>query len=122
MTAWSLSDDRRTLTIRIPDPDGTRTVTLGWAEPATDDQVTAALAYPRLLVASARPQPGQCNTTRRRELFGGTLWIHTMTGPPTWRWPRCYRSRDRALVVGWLQHGWAVKWKRGWADRDAVDG
>jgi hypothetical protein len=109
---WTLSPDRRTLVIRISEPEGVRTVTLGWTDPATEQQVTDALAlsYPRKLML-----PGQCNTTRRVKVADGTLWVHSMTGPPTWRVPRCYRSKDGSLVVGWLRRGWALRWEREWA-------
>ena len=112
---WTLSDDRRTLTLHFPESGGTRTVVLGWAQPVTDALLMQALTSQ--LLTRTRLKAGQRNTTRVFRVLGGSLYVHCMAGPPTWWAPRCFRSADRSLVAGWLRRGWAVRWKRGWVSQ-----
>jgi hypothetical protein len=108
--AYTLSDDGMTLAIRRRIPGGTQNVTLrrqDGAGPFTAADIAFALSEtPR---AAHRMQPGQRNTTRRVVTRFGTVWIHVMTGPPTWRLPRLRRERDGTLMAGWLRLAVAMK-------------
>ena len=111
--AYWLSDDGMTLIIKRRTPAGIATTTyerLHDAAPFTDVDVENVLsAQP---VATRAMQPGQRNKTRRFVTRFGTLWLHVMTGPPTWWWPRLAREKDGALMAGWLRRGAAVKFDR----------
>jgi hypothetical protein len=111
--AYWLSDDGMTLIVTRRTPAGIATATYERrhdAGPFTDADVDSALsAQP---AATRTMQPGQRNKTRRFVTRFGTLWLHVMTGPPTWWWPRLAREKDGALMAGWLRRGAAVKFDR----------
>jgi hypothetical protein len=58
-------------------------------------------------------QPGQRTRARRFVTRFGTLYVHVMTGPPTWWLPRVKREKGGALMAGWLRGAVAVKVARG---------
>ena len=110
--SW-LSDDGMTLVTKRWTPAGILTSTfnrLPDAGPFTDADVENALsAQP---AAARTMQPGQRNQARRIVTRFGTLWLHVMTGPPTWWWPRLKREKDGTLMAGWLRLAVAVKFDR----------
>lgn len=109
-TAYALSKDRRTLIIKRRTPAGILTSTFSrdsQAGPFTDADVESALSS--VPAASRTMQPGQRNRTRRFVTRFGTLYVHVMTGPPTWWLPRRKRDKDGALMAGWLRLAVAVK-------------
>src|SRR5581483_8322343 len=89
---YVLSADRRVLVVKHRVPAGVRTITLhreNHASPFSDADVNAVLAS---LPAARAMLPGQRNITRRAVSRFGTLWMHVMLGPPTWRRPRLRRE------------------------------
>jgi hypothetical protein len=109
-TAYALSKDRRTLTIKRRTPAGILTSTFSRAAqtpPFTDADVENALSG--VPAASRTMQPGQRTRARRFVTRSGTLYVHVMTGPPTWWLPRVKRGKDGALMAGWLRGAVAVK-------------
>lgn len=113
MSEGTLSADRLTLTIRTTTTAGTNTITFGRPphQPWTDADVTLAIRMTDE-AGIARLQPGQENTSRRLPLGRGWwLYVHLMTGPPTWWYPRV-DPRGGALMVGWLRAGVAVSVRR----------
>lgn len=75
MTGWAhcLSNDRRQFVATREEPDGIRTVTLGWADPATDEQVRYAIEH--LSDLRTVIEIGQRNTTWRRVTPFGRLYL-----------------------------------------------
>lgn len=109
----ALSPDGMTLVItqRVPG-GGTRIATLRrqpGAGPFSPADVTTAIGN---LPDSAMQEPGQRNTSRRRQTRFGTLWTHVMTGPPTWWLPRLRREEDGTIMAGWLRAGAGIRWDR----------
>jgi len=110
--SYVLSADRRVLVVKHRVPAGVRTITLhreNHASPFSDADVNAVLAS---LPAARAMLPGQRNITRRAVSRFGTLWMHVMLGPPTWRRPRLRRERDGTIMAGWLRAAVAVKFER----------
>ena len=109
-TIHNLSDDGMTLIIKRHTPAGILTATFSRdhdAGPFTDADVDNALS---MQPAAARTmQPGQRNKARRFVTRFGTLWLHIMTGPPTWWLPRIKREKDSTLMAGWLRVAVAVR-------------
>lgn len=106
-----MSADRMTLTVRRRLPQGVHIATYHRrrdAGPFTDADVENILGSP----APAQMQPGQHNSTRRLATRYGTLWIHVMTGAPTWWLPRLRREKDGTTVAGWLRLALGVRAER----------
>lgn len=104
-----LADDGMTLVVKRRTSAGTLTATYDRthdAGPFTDADVDYVLSEQR---ATQTMQPGQRNKTRRFVTRFGTLWLHVMTGPPTWRLPRIKREKDGTLMAGWLRLAAGVK-------------
>jgi hypothetical protein len=111
--ACRLSDDGTTLVVKRRTPGGILTSTYSRdhdAGPFTDADVNKALSMQP--AATRTMQPGQRNTARRWVTRFGTLYLHVMTGPPTWWLPRAVREKDGALMAGWLRLAAAVKFDR----------
>lgn len=112
--AYWLSDDGMTLIVSRRAPGGIQTATYNrdrHAGPFTDADVDADvdLAIAGQPAATKTMQPGQRNKTRRITTRSGTLYLHVMTGPPTWWLPRMVREEDGTLMTGWLRLAAAVK-------------
>ena len=108
-----LSDDGMTLVIKRRTPGGIQTATYGRSPgtgPFTGANVDYLLSEQRAVARTMLP--GQRNKTRRFVTRFGTLWLHVMTGPPTWWRPRVKREKDGTLMVGWLRLAAAVKFDR----------
>ncbi len=102
-----LSSDRRVLVAEWEHPEGILTARLEWLRPATDEEVTAALQTSVVDHIAV----GERRTARRIVRGGWTLWLHRMSGPPTWWAPRLF-GHQGALIVGWLRLAFAVKVER----------
>lgn len=109
---YALSPDGMTLTITRPAPGGVQRLTVHrqpQAGPFTDADIALALSK---VPGPGSMQPGQRNRTRRTETRFGTLWMHVMTGPPTWWLPKKVREQDGTVMVGWLRLAVAVRLDR----------
>lgn len=105
-----LSADRRTMTIVTPTPAGTNHITLERATgqgPFTDADVQRALLQTRPRLS----EPGQRNITRRWVTPAGTVYLHLMFGPPTWRRP-IVECRRGGVTAGWLRAAVTAKIER----------
>lgn len=105
----ALSDDARKMTITEATPAGAHRITLARAgndDPFGDDDIQRALEMVRPVLML----PGQRNMTRRWVTPLGSLYVHLMLGPPTWRLPKVQVCGG--LMVGWLRAAVAVKFHR----------
>lgn len=114
----ALSDDGREATVTSPDhpgwivhlrsqrPDGFR----------FEDLVTARTWQPPENLV-----PGQRNHVRRREVGPFVVYLHLLTGPPTWWLPLVSLKRGvrRQVMVGWLRCAVAVAVIRKETDSDS---
>jgi len=111
--AFWLSDDGMTLVTKRWTPAGILTATYERRPeegPFTVADVDNVLSEQS--AATRTMQPGQRNKRRRFVTRFGTLWLDTMTGPPTWWWPRLKREKDGTVMAGWLRRAVAVKFDR----------
>lgn len=109
--AYWIGNDGMTLVVKRRTAGGILTATFHRdhsAGPFTDADVDYMLSEQP---TGKTMRPGQRNTTRRFGTRFGTLWLHVMTGPPTWWLPRIKREKDSTLMVGWLRLAMAVKFE-----------
>ncbi|GLY32012.1 hypothetical protein [Kineosporia sp. NBRC 101731] len=106
---YEISDDGRTLLIRMPNGDGILTTTFRRDEgmPWTEQDIVEAMAS---VMAKVNMAPGQENTHRRIKVGPYAIYASLMTGPPTWWVPQV--SVKREFMVGWLRAALAIAVRR----------
>lgn len=100
MNVVSVSEDRRTMTIRAS--TGKLTTLRSAAQAGfTAEQVDAAESSD-----SSHLLPGQINRARRFTVRGRAVFVHVNTGPPAWWLPRLEvddNGERIEVMVGWLR-------------------